>query len=502
MKELLRVVLEKIEAKPHLAFIGLSVLYFAGAGSIGTKRLMWYDELWTHYISRTPDITDIWRALSVLPEFIPPLSFVLTRFSFAVFGYSEFATRFPNMIGLWLGGLCLYVYCRKRFSHSSAIFAFLFLLLSGLYVYSYEARPYGLLIGLSAASFVSWHAYAEGKRRMLILLILSVAAAVSVHYYAVFVLLPLTAGEIMRARFVLRKAFPVVGAVTLSALLPILLFLPLILHNLEYASTFWARPRWAAIWETYSFIIGPAVWALAVIVVITIFLRRKPSDPARQEDSLLSKLPRHEVAAILAFVFIPPLGVILGKTITNAYVSRYGIHAFIGLAVLFTAFVHQALPSHPRAKLVLLFALSCFFLLRQVNVYQSFSSFREEQDRTFAFLRLNPELPLAVADPRYFFQLSHYATPDLAPRLVYLASPAMAKKYAGDSMLDDGLILMRNIAPLNIQAFESFRKKGQPFLIYWNPGPMSWLLSATMHTNCPLELKSQNGFQFIYYCKG
>lgn len=478
----------------------LSALYFVGSGWIAARRLLWYDELWTHYISRTPQWKDTWDALSILPDFVPPLSFFLTRLSFSIFGFNEFATRFPNLIGFWLGGVCLYAYCRKKFSDSSALYTFLFLLLSGLYSYSYEARPYGLLIGFSSAAFYFWHSYAEGRKRMLIPLALSIAFAVSVHYYGVFVIIPIIIGELVRFRFAILKAIPILVTAILSASLPILLFFPLIVNKLGYASTFWAKPRWAGIWETYTFILGPAVWAIAIVALIFVFSKRR--NAGGWNDSVAGRFPRHELVAVIVFACVPLIGVILGKTLTNAYSSRYGIHAVIGLAILFTAFAHKTFPSRNRTKVWLLVVLSCFFLVRQIQTYRSFAGFRSDQDRTFAFLRSQQELPVAVADPRYFFQLSHYAPPDLSSRLVYLASPAYAKKYAGDSMLDDGLMLMREIAPIRIEPFESFRGAGRPFLIYWNPGPMAWLLNAVLESRCPLELKAQSGFQFLYYCKG
>ena len=67
--------------------------------------------------------------------------------------------------------------------------------------YSIQARPYGLLLGLSALAMLSWQtATRRDSRRTLALVILSlsVAMAVNTQYYGVLLFIPLCAAESIR----------------------------------------------------------------------------------------------------------------------------------------------------------------------------------------------------------------------------------------------------------------------------------------------------------------
>ena len=70
---------------------------------------------------------------------------------------------------------------------------------------------------------------------------LSLAAAVSTHYYAVLIFLPLAAGELTRTWTTKRVDFAIWAALLLG-LLPLLAYMPLMAESRKYAATFWSRP--------------------------------------------------------------------------------------------------------------------------------------------------------------------------------------------------------------------------------------------------------------------
>ena len=69
------------------------------------------------------------------------------------------------------------------------------------YLYAFEARAYGLVLGFAALALLSWQSVALGRRRVLSLVCLAggLSAAVSSHYYGIFVILPLALGEASRS---------------------------------------------------------------------------------------------------------------------------------------------------------------------------------------------------------------------------------------------------------------------------------------------------------------
>ena len=128
----------------------------------------------------------------------------------------------------------------------------LFPLVTGAYYYATEARPYGLVLGFSGLALLCWQAATEKDRRLLSLagLAASLAAAISCHYHAVFVLAALGFAEAVRSRTLRRLDLPLWAALSLGVA-PLLAFFPLIRRAIGYSTTFWAKSRWMSAPEFY-----------------------------------------------------------------------------------------------------------------------------------------------------------------------------------------------------------------------------------------------------------
>jgi len=110
-------------------------------------------------------------------------------------------TRLPSIVAFWIMSLCLYAFLRRRLPFSFAIAGMLFPLLTSAARFSYEARPYGLVLGLAGVALVCWQAAADGRKRPVALpgLAASLAAALCCHPLAVTLALPFLAGEVTRS---------------------------------------------------------------------------------------------------------------------------------------------------------------------------------------------------------------------------------------------------------------------------------------------------------------
>src|SRR3954467_12547732 len=89
-----------------------TVLYFPLTILRAAARPMWFDELFTFYISRM-SLGNIWTILSSGIEPNPPLSYWLTHFSMGLFGKNEIAVRLPAIAGYWLMSICLFFFVRR-----------------------------------------------------------------------------------------------------------------------------------------------------------------------------------------------------------------------------------------------------------------------------------------------------------------------------------------------------------------------------------------------------
>ena len=108
-------------------------------------------------------------------------------------GRGPLALRLPSIAGFALMLFCLYRIAQRRIGTATAWVAVLFPFTTRGYWYAVEARPYGLMMGFSALALWCWQvATAEQARRYALLgLTLSLAAAISTHFYTALVFLAL-----------------------------------------------------------------------------------------------------------------------------------------------------------------------------------------------------------------------------------------------------------------------------------------------------------------------
>ena len=291
------------ETRKRSLLCGFSVLYFVTTGLLASWKLMWNDELYSFYTSRLPSTSDIWSALSTGADQIPPLFHMINRASFTVFGVNHLSIRLPEVVGFWVMTLCLFQFVSKRSSPVYGFAAMLFPLVTFAYDYAYEARPYGLVLGFAGLSLLCWQSAAEGSHRKVSLLglALSLAAAVSSHYYAVLLLFPLALGEVVRS-FSRRQLDRPIWIAFGLALTPLILFWPLITQATRYSVNFWSRPEWESIPGFFYFLLLPiGSPVMAWIILLTLFVTPHSDYAAGRFERSLRKPPVHEIAAALGF---------------------------------------------------------------------------------------------------------------------------------------------------------------------------------------------------------
>ena len=104
-------------------------------------------------------------AHSARGEQTPPLFYAITRASFWLFGVNNLSIRLPEMLAFWMASACLYVYVRRATSALAGLVAATLPLVTTAFQYSYEARPYALVIGFGALALLAWQSVALGRRR-------------------------------------------------------------------------------------------------------------------------------------------------------------------------------------------------------------------------------------------------------------------------------------------------------------------------------------------------
>ena len=250
------------EQKKYWFLSGFSALYMIITCLLASRRLLWNDELFTLYTSRLPSFSDIWNALLTGADQIPPFFHLITRASLFLFGINELSVRLPSILGFWLMCICLFHFVSKRSSALYGFAAMLFPLTTIAFDYAYEARPSALVLGFGGLALVCWQSAATGRYRVLSLcgLAISLAAALSIHYYAVLLFFPLALGEIVRTLSRRRVDIAIWVAFGI-AMCVLFLFLPLIERSRAYSEHFWALPKWILLPGFYFFLLAPAIIA-------------------------------------------------------------------------------------------------------------------------------------------------------------------------------------------------------------------------------------------------
>src|SRR5215467_7819210 len=140
-----------------------------------SAKPLWHDEIYTVLLARLPSAGVHWAALRDGVDFAPPLNGLLTRAVRELAGGGPVAVRVPAMVGFWVMTLAVFVIVRRRSNATLAFAAALLPFFTAAYRYSYEARPYGLMLGLAALAWLAWSEAARGRGRAINLAILTFA---------------------------------------------------------------------------------------------------------------------------------------------------------------------------------------------------------------------------------------------------------------------------------------------------------------------------------------
>src|SRR6516162_7481945 len=87
---------------------GMAATYLGATCLLAARKPLWFDELFTWHISRTPTLADLWQTLAQGFDPNPPLAYVLSRWSQSVLGDSPVALRMPSILGFAVMCVCLY----------------------------------------------------------------------------------------------------------------------------------------------------------------------------------------------------------------------------------------------------------------------------------------------------------------------------------------------------------------------------------------------------------
>ncbi len=491
------------QQKQVAIFTVFSLIYFAGSGFVAISKPLWFDEIFTFELSKL-SFREIVTALHSGLDDTPPLYNWINRICVLLLGESRFAIRLPSLIGCWVMALCLFLFVRKRLPALYAFIAMLCPFWLSVRVYAFEARPYGMLLGLTAAALLLWQHAVEGQRvrkPALAGLAICMAAGSSVHFYFILLLVPLALGEAVRS-FGTGRAQLTVWLAFVSCLVTLPFHYRIIIDALSYSGDLWSRPAWRHIPEFYLDEMGslllPGIFLLCSAVL---YLAAAPARRTVPASSLPCGFRDYEVAAIVGFLIVPAVAISTAIMQTGIFVFRYALIAALGaslLAAVVTALGDRAVPS-AGALLFLMFSLkfAAFQVSRVLpgHIDNSIPSLIAEAQ--------HEQLPIVMAGPIDYLEVVHRAPRALAARLYYVADAQLARQYAGSAAADRGLLILQKRRLLNVRSYEEFISEHGEFLVYSKPADkeetnFEWLPAKLAEDKRPIFLRRLRGRESLY----
>lgn len=461
------------EAHGWLFFEAICLGFGWGRLSTLASRHLDHDELFTFYIAQAPTLGQLLNFTHTF-DLHPPLSYLLVRASFALFGVSSWSCRLPFLLAFLAAVALLYHFLSRLCSPLYGLVASLILFSVPLTYLANEARPYAMVLCFTVIVLVAWYRLVEGSNpkndgRWLAIITTGGFCLLLSHVLGVIVYGAFFAAEAVRFwarrkrdwRLWAALAVPLVSVV---AYLPLLRNRSVMLFAREYRAT---APRLVSFyWESIRYLVTP----LAVIALVALLwpLLKKLDGHTQAVGASAIRVPFGFLLAYLSLV--PVIVTILFARTGTPFFDRYGIVWLIPLAVVpalilgyrtgqdrlagtATALllatvlffnnagkswlveqVASLLPASAAAKLLYVFALPPFI---PVYLPPIPSRLRAELDAAPAISNLDsvaPDLPIVANTGLSFMELDRQEGAQVALRLYMLTDPEAASSIAHDTV--------------------------------------------------------------------
>lgn len=454
-------------------------------------KLLSQDEIFVLQTDTVASVRQLIHIQRTTPISLDPLAYhLLAHAATKALGAHAFALRLPSLLGFLLMQACLFLYVRRFASEMAALVAMAFPALTATLFYSAEARPYGMLLGLSALMLVCWQRATDRDRQvgLLVLLALSIAVALNTHYFAVLLLIPLCAAEL--ARTIDRRKLDAGMVMAIAAGVAGILFtLPFQKSAGEFRQHYYngGSVSGRAITQAYrsmlvdythrshnaqsslAFLLGGA--ALLFAVSCYQMLRRRT-------------LPFASAVFVLTLTALPFFGFLLARLVTHSFEVRYAVEALVGISVLI-ALVWQRLHSMRSTTAVALLLCVAIGFGGWVRVMEE----KEVSKQILASLVIPAEVKAAVlASPSgrlYVQDIGHFDVaslyePDaeMRARLALLYSRENEIRYDGHDTVSLTAMHMRTFTPYVVDEYEDWKREpGRRVLLQFRSG-WNWTADA------------------------
>jgi hypothetical protein len=460
-------------------------------------RLMWNDEFLSFYSDGVATFKQVILVQLHHPISLdPPTYHLLSHLSMDLIGRNAIALRLPALAGFLLFQLCLFFFVHRLAGNRSAVIAMAVPILTASFRYSLEGRPYGLLLGLYALSLLCWQIATIDdnvpRSRLLPLagLTVSIALAITSHYFGVLILIPVSLGELSRIYFRKRLDFGVLIALTLG-LASVGLILPfkraLMVYRRHYYITgvnihdiSQGYRELFLRYTTWPIPLQKLAAAIMVVLALTLayagykrFKRRAATEHA------------YTWVALSAMVLLPFFGYLFGRFVTHTMEVRYVIAALIAFAATFGIVLERKLRSNTfyYVTLALIFLaaidINTWNIVKERRASNAILAGLHPSPALAAALAANPSAPLYEQSLGNFFVDSFYTpNPALRARITLLYNAQREIFFLQHDTYSIAAVNLHHFTTLPIVDYDQLRHEPGPHLLIQLQDGWNWIDKA------------------------
>ena len=343
---LLQAISRFVETRGWLTFAAVSsVCGWIRLGGFVSRHLD-HDELYTFYIAQAPTLGQL-LALTRTVDLHPPLSYLLIRASFAIFGVSSWSCRLPSVLAFFFTVALVFWLAKRILSPLYGIISVLFFWSVPFTYQGDEARPYSLLLCFTALMLVSWYRATEApnsnftsydRRFALLTLTIGGFGVLLSHVLGVLPYAAFFAAELVRIS-IRRKSDCGLWTALLAPAISGLTYLPLIrIHSgILFTDEYHATPMRIVGFYSWSIRFLPIPLMLVALLACLWPALRRPASQDQCQATPPAPLPAtlRPLGFLLCCLAMIPLGVgILFAHTDTAFFDRYGIVVMIPIALV------------------------------------------------------------------------------------------------------------------------------------------------------------------------
>jgi len=475
-----------------------SAFLLAATSYVAAHRHLWFDEIDTFFIGTLPSLKAIWNILLLGTDGQPIGFYIPVHLSYLLFGSSELALRLCAIIPFWLTTLVLYYAVARRTAPLYGFIAALAPPFTVAFQYSFEARPYALVLLFSACSFLAWQFAKEGRMRALSIpaIAITLGAAISVHYNAVLVVIPILIGELAHTVRKRKIDVPVLIAICASGI-PILFLLPHIHAVHVYSKSYWSHSTFSALSDIY-FVLSAKFIVLTMLACAAFgFWVSLSTKRLRGVNPEFGRLPTHELAAAGGYLLLP-LACFVLSFYTKALHYRYVIATVIGLSLFvpFVLWIFRSLLSKAAGLLCALLVLNLLYTsLSRVrapdeDAWGTFEGYSELFNPATKDIYQSKQALVLGDGP--FLVVAKYGSADLRERSFYLLSKSTSTNTSP--------VVFRGLrsaihGPFHLADVKIFEQTHRSFLMY---NPDIWLLNQLLAEGSQVGVVKNLPHGFLY----